>query len=66
MTKEWHDTTYYKDQEVLSLKRQLNQALAELNNRNRPGSSNDAPRPTAAATHTTTKIKSETNTKEEK
>ena len=60
MKKDWYDNTISKEQEIQGLRQQLSETLKELDKRSRPGSSNDAPGPVDAATHTVNKIKTET------
>ena len=60
MKSEWDNCINDKNKEIDSLKDRLQDAIKALDQANRPGSSNDIPVLTAAATSTMTKVKTET------
>ena len=60
MRSEWDNCMNAKDREIDSLKKRLQDTVRALDQANKPGSSNDIPVHTAAATSTMTKVKTET------
>ena len=60
MRSEWDNCMNAKDREIDSLRKRLQDTVKALDQANKPGSSNDIPVHTAAATSTMTKVKTET------
>ena len=60
MRTEWDNRMNTKDREIDNLKKRLQDTVKALDQANKPGSSNDIPVRTAAATSTMTKVKTET------
>ena len=60
MKSEWDNCMNAKDQDINSLKIRLQETVRALDKANKPGSSNDIPVHTTAATSTMTKVKTET------